>query len=236
MDTFTLSRNFTNWAFENPEKIHPNHYAIYFFAIEHCNRLGGKEKFGFPSQMTMEAIGIRKHQTYIKYFNDLIEFKFFKLIEKSRNQYSANIISLVYAMPKKGKALDKANIKHKAKQTESEGQSSGNIDKQINNEQVNNLKEDIVSLKINELSSDKLKELLFEYVDVRKSMNKPLTSGGITLILKFLKKTFKDYNSNELVNEIVITAIDQKWQSMYLTEAMKINYSSKKLPSDGSYY
>jgi len=141
MNTFDLSRNFTNWAFDNPEKVHPNHYAIYFFAIEHCNRLGGKEKFGFPSQMTMEAIGIRKHQTYIKYFNDLIEFGFFKLIEKSKNQYSANIISLIYAMPKKGKALDKANIKHRAKQTESTGQSTGqssdNIDKQINKETIN---------------------------------------------------------------------------------------------------
>ena len=143
MNSYELSRNFCNWAFDNPEKVNPNHYAIYYFAIEHCNRLGGKEKFGFPSQMTMEAIGIRKHQTYIKYFNDLIEFGFFKLIEKSKNQYSANIISLVYAIPKKGKALDKAFIKLGAKQTESIGQSSDSIDKQINKEQINNDKKDI---------------------------------------------------------------------------------------------
>jgi hypothetical protein len=139
MNTFELSRNFCNWAFENPEKVHPNHYAIYFFAIEHCNRLGGKDKFGFPSQMTMEAIGIKKHQTYIKYFNDLIEFGFFKLIEKSKNQYSANIISITFAMPKKGKALDKAFIKHTAKQTESTGQSTGQSeDSIIKQETINN--------------------------------------------------------------------------------------------------
>lgn len=127
MDIYSLSRNFWDFAFENPEKISPNHAAIYFFAIEHCNRLGWKEKFGIPSQMTMDAIGIKKHQTYIKYFEDLCEWGFFKLVQKSKNQYSANIISLISAMPKNGKALDKAIIKHTAKQIESNGQSNSSI-------------------------------------------------------------------------------------------------------------
>jgi DNA gyrase inhibitor GyrI len=47
MNSYELSRNFYDWAFENPEKIKPNHAALYFFAIEHCNRLAWKEKFGF---------------------------------------------------------------------------------------------------------------------------------------------------------------------------------------------
>jgi hypothetical protein len=147
MDGYKLSRQFFNWCFENPEKVSPNHSAIYFFAIEHCNRLGWKEKFGFPTQMVMDAIGIRKHQTYIKYFNDLVEWGFFKLVQKSANQYSANIISIQSAVPKNGKALDKAFINHAAKQrtkqTQSNGQSNGqsnsSIDKQetINQETTN---------------------------------------------------------------------------------------------------
>lgn len=141
MNGYELSRNWFDWCFENPEKINPNHTAIYFFAIEHCNRMGWKNKFGFPSQMTMEALGIKKHQTYIKYFNDLVEWGFFILVEKSRNQYSANIISLNNAMTKNGKALDKANIKHTAKQTESNGQSNSSIDKQTNNITINNIEE-----------------------------------------------------------------------------------------------
>lgn len=141
MNGYELSRNWFDWCFENPEKINPNHTAIYFFAIEHCNRMGWKNKFGFPSQMTMEALGIKKHQTYIKYFNDLVEWGFFILVEKSRNQYSANIISLNNAMTKNGKALDKANINHAAKQTESNGQSNSSIDKQINNITINNIEE-----------------------------------------------------------------------------------------------
>jgi len=135
MNGYELSRNFTNWAFENPEKIKTIHYAVYFFAIEHCNRLGGKKKFGFPSQMTMEAIGVKKHQTYSKALNDLIEWGFLMMVEKSKNQYSANIIS-ISAVPKKGKArgkaLDKAWTKHGAKQGRSTGQSKDNITKPIN--------------------------------------------------------------------------------------------------------
>lgn len=137
MDSYTLSRNFFNWSFENPEKISPNHSAIYFFAIEHCNRLGWRNKFGFPTQMVMDAIGIKKHQTYIRYFNDLVDWGFFKLIQKSQNQYSSNIISLISDLPKNGKALDKAIINHTAKQTETIGQSNSSIDKPITNIQIN---------------------------------------------------------------------------------------------------
>jgi len=84
---YDLSRNFFDFCFENPELISPNHSAIYFFAIEHCNRLGWKRKYGFPTQMAMDAIGIKKHSTYIRYFNDLVEWGFFELMQKSQNQY-----------------------------------------------------------------------------------------------------------------------------------------------------
>lgn len=130
---YELSRRWFDFCFENPEKISPNHSAIYFFAIEHCNRLGWKEKFGFPTQMTMDAIGIKKHQTYIRYFNDLVGWGFITMLQKSTNQYSANIISLKCACTKNSKALDKAFMNHAARQTEKQvadnGQSNSSIDK-----------------------------------------------------------------------------------------------------------
>jgi hypothetical protein len=140
MNGYELSRNWFDWSFENPELISPTHTAIYFFAIEHCNRLGWKDKFGFPTQMAMDAIGVRKHQTFTKHFNDLVEWGFIGLVQKSKNQYSANIISLISAKPKKGKALDKALVMHGAKHSQSTGQSTDSIDKQetMNNEQETN--------------------------------------------------------------------------------------------------
>jgi len=119
MDVFALSRNWFNFSFENPELISPNHTALYFFAIEHCNRLGWKEKFGLPTTMAKEAIGIKSYTTYIKTFNDLVEWGFIVLIQKSTNQHSSNIVALPIFDKAPIKALDKAMIKHELKQVES---------------------------------------------------------------------------------------------------------------------
>ena len=129
MNSYELSRNWFDYSFANPEKVKPIHSSIFFFAIEHCNRLGWKEKFGFPSQMVMEAIGVKNWRTYSKALNELVEFGFIKMIETSKNQYSSNIIAIVNNTKADTKALDKALQKHGAKQ----GQSTVSIDKQYNN-------------------------------------------------------------------------------------------------------
>jgi hypothetical protein len=151
MNGYDLSRQWFDFAFENPERISPNHAAIYFFAIEHNNRLGWREKFGFPTQMAMDAVGIKKASTYKRYFDDLVEWGFFVVIQASKNQYSANIITLHAAnsaKPKNGKPLDKAIVKHAAKQTEGMGQSMGQskwpIDKPLTIEPINQLTVDLI--------------------------------------------------------------------------------------------
>ena len=128
MDIFKLSRQWFDWSFENPELIKPNHTALYFFIIEQCNRLGWKEKFGLPTTMAKEAIGIKSYNTYIETLNDLVEWGFIKMIEKSKNQYSSNIVALSNFDIAHNKALDKALIKHASKQSESTGESISSID------------------------------------------------------------------------------------------------------------
>ena len=138
MNGYELSRKWFDFCFDNPEKIKPNHSALYFFAIEHCNRLGWKEKFGFPTEMAKDAIGIKNYRTYINTLNDLVDWGFLKMIEKSKNQYSANIIALVNYTKATTKALDKASIKHSRKQGESNYKSTDSINKQETKEQLNN--------------------------------------------------------------------------------------------------
>ena len=125
MDVFKLSRQWFDWSFENPELIKPNHTALYFFIIEQCNRLGWKEKFGLPTTMAKEAIGIKSYNTYIETLNDLVVWGFITMIEKSKNQYSSNIVALSNFDKAHNKALDKALIKHASKQSESTGESTG---------------------------------------------------------------------------------------------------------------
>ena len=119
MDVFNLSRNWFEFCFNNPEKIKPGHSAVYFFAIEHCNRLGWKDKFGFPSQMVMEAVGIKNWRTYSAILKELVGFGFIEMVEISKNQYSSNIIAIVKNTKATTKALDKALQKHSTKQRQS---------------------------------------------------------------------------------------------------------------------
>jgi len=116
---YELSRDWFDFCFENPEKITPTHTALYFFAIEHCNRLGWKEKFGLPTQMCMDAIGVKNWRTFSKAFNDIVIWGFFKLIVKSKNQYSATVIAIVKNTKANTKALTKAMQKHVQKQNNS---------------------------------------------------------------------------------------------------------------------
>ncbi len=128
---YELSRNWFDWAFENPDLVKPNHAALYFFILEHCNRLGGKDKFGLPTLMAKDAIGIKSYNTYIETLNDLVNWGFILLLEKSKNQYSANIVAISKKAKAHGKALDKAMIKHVTKQSESTVQSTRSITKPI---------------------------------------------------------------------------------------------------------
>ncbi|KQC33988.1 hypothetical protein AAU57_12090 [Nonlabens sp. YIK11] len=132
---YELSKNWFNWSFENPDKVKPIHTAIYFFAIQQCNSLGWKEKFGFPSQVAMDALGIRNWKTYSKGLNDLVDFGFIEMIESSKNQHTSNIISLSGAYVKNTKALTKATSKHSTKQVQSTPQSIASIDKPITKNQ-----------------------------------------------------------------------------------------------------
>jgi hypothetical protein len=133
LDYFKLMRNFWDWAFENPEIIKPNHCALFAFIVEHCNRLGWKHKFGLPTTMAMEAIGIKSYNTYINTMNELVDFGLIEMIERSKNQYSANIVALLNFDKALDKALDKAFIKHTTKQRQSTSQSNSSIDKQDTN-------------------------------------------------------------------------------------------------------
>lgn len=128
LDYFKLTRDFWEFSFDNPELIKPNHCALFCFIVEHCNRLGWKPKFGLPTEMTKDAIGIKNYKTYSSTLNDLIDWGFINMVEKSKNQYSSNIIAIVKNTKANTKALSKATLKHSPKQV----QSIVSIDKHIN--------------------------------------------------------------------------------------------------------
>jgi len=134
---YQLTKNWFEFAFENPEKVSPNHFALMFWLIELNNRLGWKEKFGLPTVPTMELLRIKSYNTYKKILFELIEWKFITLIQKAKNQYTSNIITL--NTPSNGSSgalsgalsnFDTAKKEHTTKHND--------IDKHINNKPTNN--------------------------------------------------------------------------------------------------
>lgn len=168
---YALSRTFFDHCFEHPEKVTPTHIAIYFFAMEHCNRLGWKEKFGMPTTMAMESIGIKSYKTYKKVLNELIEWGFIKMIQESKNQYSSNIIALVKNTKANTKALTKAVTKHSTKHVPKHCQSKVSIDKPLTLEPITINQDseilpddeglDLVKGKVEKFISDKGKKEIF---------------------------------------------------------------------------
>lgn len=124
MNGYELSRSFFDWAFENPDVNTPTHTATYMWIIDKWNRSGQVKKLVLPSSESMAAIGVKSYTTYIKVLHDLIDFGFIEMVQKSKNQYTANIIALSKFDKALDKALDKAMIKHTPKQIESTIQST----------------------------------------------------------------------------------------------------------------
>lgn len=200
LNIYSLSRSWFDFSFSNPEKIRPNHTALYFFAIEHCNRLGWKQKFGFPTTMAMEAIGIKSYNTYISTLTDLVEWGFIKMIEKSKNQYSANIIALSKNDKANNKALDKALTKHTTKQSKSTVQSTDSIDKQIYNSTIlqdtNILLADTYGADVFKLCK---KSFLDFYLDQEKTEYYFVAKDGVKLksLIKKIEFKIKEKNSGQ---------------------------------------
>jgi len=214
MDIYTLSRNYWDYSFENPDKLKPNHAAIYFFAIENCNRLGWKDKFGLPTTMTMEAVGIKNYKTYHSALMDLVEIGFIKLIEKSKNQYSANVIALVNNTKANTKALTKAMSKHDTKHIPKQVQSNVSID---------------ILVYFNTILPN------YQYTDFRIEQIKKWISYKTEKKEKYTKIGFEaflnkwNHLSDIKFEELISTAMSNNWKGIFETKETNNGNTTEKL-------
>lgn len=231
LNSYELSRAWFDFCFENPEQIRPIHTAVFMFAIEHCNRLGWKEKFGFPSNMVMETIGVRNWKTYSKALNDLVEWGFIKMIEISKNQYSSNKIALVKNTKAHAKALDKALSKHNhkqgTKQGTKQGQSIVSIDKQPNKEQGTIEQTNIVTpapfvFKTSLLNYGLEKQLVEDWLKIRKNKKATNTQTAYNSFIEQIGKTGREKN------EVFKIVVESGWSGF------KVDWLNKDKKKDST--
>ena len=107
MNGYELSRVWFAYTYNHPDKFSPIDTALYFWIIEVFNRARWSEKIYLPSGQAMQHIGCKSYKAYINSFNKLEAEGFIKVVERSKNQYTANIIALV----SNAKALTEASAK-----------------------------------------------------------------------------------------------------------------------------
>lgn len=109
MNGYELTRDWFDFRFENPDKCKPIHTELYIYIIDQWNRLGQVNKFGLPTQYTMQVLNINSYNTFKTALDKLVEFGFIHLVSESKNQHQSRVVALSKNDKASSKALDKAN-------------------------------------------------------------------------------------------------------------------------------
>ncbi len=119
VNLFKISKAWFELSFED-HRITPTHTAMIFYCLDINNRLSWVDTFGLPALETSHALNI-SYNTFRKVLKELVEFKHIRLVKKSTNQHTANIISLdlLYQnLLKQRKSKLKATLKQGIKQSD----------------------------------------------------------------------------------------------------------------------
>jgi hypothetical protein len=187
--------------------------------------------------MVMDAISIKSYNTFIKTLNDLVVYGFIKMVEKSKNQYSSNIIALSKIYEANDKALDKAIIKHSTKQSESTVQSIDSINKPIYNNTnlpINNINEAIASQE--NLSKENPTEILPQSESVepgaeeRKKVAPKKEKESLEISNEFLPiwTKWKDYRKDSKIKNYA----GVKWEQIALNKLIELSNNNPKLADE----
>jgi hypothetical protein len=103
LNGYTLTKQWFEFIQSGEHDVKPVHSALYFYIIHLSNQLKWPQKFGLPTENTMQFIGVSNYRTYINALKNLSDWGVILWVEKSYNQHTCNKIALV----KKYKALSK---------------------------------------------------------------------------------------------------------------------------------
>jgi len=124
-------------------------------------------------EMAKDAIGIKNYRTYANTFSDLVNWGFIKIIQKSKNQYSANVIAIAETTKATTKALSKAMQKHSQKQCKS----IVCIDIPITNIPITNLQEEVYTSTPAEIDFKKFEKWIDDHAPRLSKMKEPFSQS-----------------------------------------------------------
>jgi hypothetical protein len=93
MDGYSLTKKFFAYAYED-HKIKPPHVAVYYWVMHRANESGWKKVIDIQTEKSMDVLGITDWRTYKNALQYLHDCGLIVWVEKSKNQYTCNRISL----------------------------------------------------------------------------------------------------------------------------------------------
>jgi len=124
---YNYSKQWFDFTFQTQDIITPIHTALYFWIVEHNNRLHWKEVIGLPTAYSMEAVRLKSYRSYKKALDDLIGWGFIRLVSKSHNQHTCNQVALILKTKAKSEADENAfDLEAKAEPKQRQKQSRHN--------------------------------------------------------------------------------------------------------------
>lgn len=115
MSGYELSRQWFDFAYENPDKVTSAQTALYMWLIEANNRKGFSEKFVFNTSDACSCTGIKDRKTIWKAMEELVANGFVTVVNKAKNQNQVSVLSIVYNKVKTDGALDTSMVNEKAR-------------------------------------------------------------------------------------------------------------------------
>lgn len=91
---YSLTDSWFKFCKSGEHVVRPIHTAFYLYCVYLCNKMQWKKNFGLPTEHTMDVLGFKNKKTYYLVLQELIDFGFILMVEKSINQHTANIICL----------------------------------------------------------------------------------------------------------------------------------------------
>lgn len=110
MNAYQLSRQWFDFAYENPDRATTAQAVLYLWLIEANNRRGFSEKFIFNTQDAGAYTGIRNRKTVWNALSALVENGFVTMVKKAKNQSEFTVISILNNRVASGGALDKSML------------------------------------------------------------------------------------------------------------------------------
>lgn len=194
----------------NNKQVKPVHTTLMLYIMFKNARFKNKDSFYLPTENTMENTGIGSHNTYSKTLKDLIDWGWVIMIEKSTNQWTANVISVNIDKIKDINtelggiskyeeadtiAYDTADIKASVEQVSEQEESTGDIDNSINSINKNNKNNNSANI-----------FLKFDHLSITKSDHEKLIEEfGENSVLDIYNR-IRNYNGNKKYKSLYLTA------------------------------